>query len=260
MARNGHKVALGEFALAWTFLTRFPWPFSKIPDGVALARCVWAFALVGVCIGAITGLALWLAGLIGLPPLVAGVGTVALTLLITGGLHEDGLADMTDGFGGGATRARKLEIMRDSRIGSYGAMALMLALIGRVAAYGAIGPHQLVKVLVVIVCAATWSRFWMALMLVALPCARALGLAAAAGRPSWPNAAFGLLWAIPAMFAATVFISPWSLLPIALSGLAAAALAWLSSRQIGGVTGDVCGATQVLTEFAMLASFSAMLH
>ena len=260
MAWKGHKEALDEFALAWTFLTRFPWPGSKVPEDVALARSVWAFTTVGVVIGAITGLTLWLAALVGLPPLVAGVVTVALYLLMTGGLHEDGLADTTDGFGGGAARERKLEIMRDSRIGSYGAMALMLALIGRVSAYAALAPHHPFKIYVVILCAATWSRFWMASMLVALPSARTEGLATAAGRPSCLNAAFGIIWAMIAMIVAIAWVSPWSPLPIALSALVLAALGLLTLRQIGGVTGDVCGATQVLTELTILIGLSAMLH
>ena len=100
-------------------------------------RIAWAAPVAGVAVGLIGALVLALTTLLGLPLLLrAGLATAAL-VVATGALHEDGLADVADGFGGGATRARKLEIMRDSRIGAYGAIAIALALILRVGALAA---------------------------------------------------------------------------------------------------------------------------
>jgi adenosylcobinamide-GDP ribazoletransferase len=89
---------------------------------------------VGALVGACGALAYWGAAAVGLPPFVAGVLAVAATLLVTGALHEDGLADTADGFGAGVTRERKLEIMRDSRIGTYGVAALVLSILLRAGA------------------------------------------------------------------------------------------------------------------------------
>src|SRR5579862_1616236 len=109
-----------ELIAALTFLTRLPTgraaanaPLSRLAD------TSWAFPLVGLVIGAIGGIAYAIASALALPALAAALIAIAATALVTGGLHEDGLADTADGFGGGATRELKLEIMRDSRIGTF---------------------------------------------------------------------------------------------------------------------------------------------
>src|SRR3979409_1783992 len=117
---------LAELRVAVAFYTR--------TQGAAHARAAWAAPLVGVLIGALGALAYWIAYRLNLPALVAATLAVGATLLLTGCLHEDGLADTADGFGGGATRAQILDIMRDSRIGTYGALALGIALLLRIGA------------------------------------------------------------------------------------------------------------------------------
>ena len=110
------------------FLTRLPVPLpADAARPEALARAAWAFPLVGIVVGGVAGLALLAAEALGLDPLAGSVVAVAAAVLLTGGLHEDGLADVADGFGGGHDRAGKLAIMRDSRIGSYGVLALILS-------------------------------------------------------------------------------------------------------------------------------------
>lgn len=120
---------MGEAHLAFVFLTRLPLP--RLTDAAArtpVSRASWAFPLVGLAVGLVGALTLWGTALAGLPPLVSALATLAVTVALTGALHEDGLGDLADGFGGGATRDRKLEIMRDSRVGSYGVLALLFSI------------------------------------------------------------------------------------------------------------------------------------
>ena len=132
---------------------------------------------------AIGALALGLADRLGLPPLVCAGLAVGALVIVTGALHEDGLADVADGFGGGATRERKLEIMRDSRIGAYGAAALALSLILRVAALSALLDHGLGAAAAGLILAGAASRAAALAPLALLPAARADGLGAGAGAP-----------------------------------------------------------------------------
>ena len=133
----GSPGARRDIADALRFFTRLRVGEPEPSAPLDIDRIAWAAPVAGVVVGLIGALVLALTTLLGLPPLLrAGLATAAL-VVATGALHEDGLADVADGFGGGATRARKLEIMRDSRIGAYGAIAIALALILRVGALAA---------------------------------------------------------------------------------------------------------------------------
>ncbi len=124
------RCALPEFLLAFTFLTRAPTPQFELPEGSSLGTAVWAFPLVGALVG-LTGGAAFLAleALLGFPASqLSMVLALVAMVLMTGALHADGWADFWDGIGGGRTRARKLEIMRDSHTGTYGVLALVAAL------------------------------------------------------------------------------------------------------------------------------------
>ncbi len=128
------RATIDDFKVALQFLTRLPVRVPEPwPEG-ALARSVPMFPLIGLLIGVAGALAFTIASWLGLPPALAAVLAVAVQVLSTGGLHEDGLADLADGFGGGRTREEKLEIMRDSHLGSFGAIALILALLARTGA------------------------------------------------------------------------------------------------------------------------------
>jgi adenosylcobinamide-GDP ribazoletransferase len=165
----------------------------------------------------------------------------------TGALHEDGLADVADGFGGGRTREDKLRIMRDSRIGSYGALALVLALLARAGALVALADPS--DVLAALVAAGAVSRAALPAVMAISPQARADGLAAAAGRPHPLRAAAAAL--VAALLAILLLgqAAPAALLAGAGGALAVALLA---RRQIGGYTGDVLGAAQQLGEIGVL--------
>src|SRR5262252_3311070 len=127
-----------EFKASLAFSTRLP-VVRGSETANAVANAAWAFPVTGLVVGLIGALVYVLAHRFGLPAWPAAALAVAATLLVTGALHEDGLADTVDGFGGGATREQKLDIMRDSRIGAYGVCALMLSLVMRVSVLASLG-------------------------------------------------------------------------------------------------------------------------
>ena len=173
--------------------------------------------------------------------------SVAATLVVTGCLHEDGLADVADSFGA-ATRERKLEIMRDSRVGTYGACALAMSLLLRSAALATIAdPARAAAVLVATHMAA---RAGMPLFMRLVPPARSDGLSAGAGTPSATSAVAAVLLG---MVALVVALGPAAgLCAIMLIAAGFAWLAWLCMRQIGGQTGDVLGALEQAGEILAL--------
>ena len=221
-------------------LTRLPaGRLGHVPD---MAQSVWAFPIVGLIVGGIgAAVAISLGALD--PSLGAGV-TLAAMILVTGGLHEDGLADLADGFGGGRDRAHKLDIMRDSRIGSYGTLALILMLGLRVQAM-VIAQDMAILGLIAIECA---SRAGLPLVMRWMPAARKDGLGHAAAQSV-------SLWR--ALVAAGIGIASLLILGLELAVLIAAVIgvvlvlvAVLALRQIGGQTGDVLGAMQQLSAMA----------
>ena len=226
-------------------LTRLPVAWLSRTE-VAPAACVWAYPLVGAVVGAI-GAAVFAAARLALPPVIAAILAITATILATGALHEDGLADTADGFGGGRTRDRKLEIMRDSRIGSYGALALMLSLALRVAALASLA--DLRTACFALIAAGMLGRGAMLIPLWRLRPARANGLAAPlatmAPGAAWIGLAIAVLAAIPAP------------LILVAAGAAALAMTWLARHQIDGYTGDVLGATEQLAECAVLVTLLA---
>ncbi len=221
---------------------------TRVPAGrfvpAPLASTVWAFPVIGAAVGSLGAAMYWLCVLARLPSSVAAIFALAAIALITGALHEDGLADTADGFGGGRTRERKLEIMRDSHIGSFGAIALMLSLATRGAAIVAIGGPPMVAL--ALITTAALGRAGILLPLLLLKPARPDGVASGLRSLSTTRAAVGLTIAL----ALAILLLP---LGAALRGvlgatIAALAVSWLTARQIGGYTGDVLGATCVVTE------------
>src|SRR5579875_2043895 len=169
-----------EFLAACRFLTRLPLGGARgeaVPP--ILADTVWAFPLVGLVVGLIGGIAYAIASALALPALAAALIAIAATVLVTGGLHEDGLADTADGFGGGATREDKLAIMRDSRTGAYGVLALIFSLGLRTVAVADIAARW--HVLAALVAAHALSRGVMPVAMRWLDPAREDGLGASAG-------------------------------------------------------------------------------
>src|SRR5215831_20712484 len=170
-----------DVKVALSFSTRLPLSPGSATAGPDLARALWALPIAGAAVG-VFGAAYWLAARLGLPPLVAATLGVAATIAATGCLHEDGLADVADGFGGGATRERKLEIMRDSRIGTYGVCALALALLLRASALASL--MEPTRVAYALLAAHMGARAILPAFMWFVPPARREGLSADTGRPA----------------------------------------------------------------------------
>ena len=161
------------------FLTRLPLAGAAPATGSDVARVSWTFPLVGAGIGALGALVYWIGHGLGFQPFVSAALAVAASLLVTGCLHEDGLADTADGFGGGAKRERKLEIMRDSGIGTYGAAALTLFILLRVGAIASLSSPALVAP--ALIAAHAGARATLPMFMRRVPPARDDGLSAEAG-------------------------------------------------------------------------------
>ena len=248
------RVWQSDLRAALVFLTRVPLRVAR-PEGDApsLGRAVRAFPIVGALIGLVAGIVYAIAAGIGLPDIVAAVLAVGAGALITGALHEDGLADMADGFGGGSTRERKLAIMRDSRIGAYGVIVLVVVLAAKVGAISDLGGTGLA--IAAMVAAAGVSRAAMPAVMLWLDPARDDGLAADAGRPPSAHVWTGL--ALAAVLA--VGLLTWSgLVAFLIAGIGTAAVAWLAERQVGGHTGDVLGGVQQFSEVLFLLTLAAV--
>ena len=240
---------LAVFLLAVQFLTRFP---VTLPDLFTEARFIAStryYPLVGLLVGAVAGVAFWLSHLV-FPVMLAVVLATVASLLATGAFHEDGFADACDGLGGGATREQTLEIMRDSRLGTYGAAGLGLMLAAKVLALAA-APAALIP--------------W--LLAAAHAASRASAVLAAAGggyvrdagtaKPVAAGVAPGsLALALFTGFAAVGglwFVTSPSVMLAGLAGLAAGHLAMrgLYERRLGGYTGDCLGAVQQTSELGL---------
>ncbi|WP_207480430.1 adenosylcobinamide-GDP ribazoletransferase [Arenibaculum pallidiluteum] len=238
---------LDELAAAAAFLTRLPvpWPVHGGPDlpGRAMA---W-YPLVGAALGLLGGLVHALAMGLGATPLLAALLALLALVLVTGALHEDGLADSVDGFGGGRDREAKLRIMRDSRLGTFGALALIFTLSIRAAAIMALDhPGQ---VAVGLVASETLSRAVLPVLGAYLPPARPGGLGESHGRTAGLRAVAAL---VLGACLAGLAVGP-AMLPCAAAAMLAALLwARLAERQVGGQTGDVLGGAQQVTAAAVL--------
>lgn len=237
---------LTDLRAAVAFYTRIPLG-GPTPDGPAVARAAWCAPLVGALIGALSGLAFWIAWRLNLPPFGCATLAVGTSLALTGALHEDGLADMADGFGG-ENREQALAIMRDGRIGVFGACALAIVLLLRVGALADM-PNPGLAVWALIGAHAA-ARAGLPLFMGLVPPARPDGLSAAAGAP--PGASVALALVIGFLLLARALGLRHALIAIVLmlaAGLVIAVMAW---RRIGGQTGDVLGAVEQVAECLVL--------
>jgi adenosylcobinamide-GDP ribazoletransferase len=247
-------------ATALTFLTRLPWVARwAYPDSVSLARSALLWPLIGGALGLFAaacyhGVAYFLA------PSIAAVFGIASIAIITGGFHEDGLADSADGLFGGYTVEKRLEIMKDSRIGTFGALALIFNFALLFSALSNISANAVITALVLGHCLGRASS---------LPLARTLPYARFAGnnKPiaehiSWNVCAIGLLSSALLAFALWYFAPLASIRSAIVASVLGACLlwplsGWLSYRKLGGVTGDTLGAINQLTLTWCLLCFAA---
>jgi adenosylcobinamide-GDP ribazoletransferase len=248
LQENWLKDRLDELKASIAFSTRLPLWHAAVVPGSTLARAAWAFPIAGIVVGLIAAAVYGLAHRAGIAAWPAAALSVAAALLATGCLHEDGLADTADGFGGGTTREQKLDIMRDSRIGAYGVCALIIVLLLRVgvlasffssatAAWALLASHA-------------GARAAMMVLMFAVPPARRHGLSSDAGRP--PIESVGVAVALGFIFAAICLGPAHAIVAVVLLAIVVAVMAWLSRRQIGGQTGDVLGAVEQIAEIVIL--------
>ena len=239
---------LPDLLSGFGLLTRLPLPNHRTTG----AGSAWAWPLVGAALGAIAAAAMQTALWLGISPGVAAVLVLAVLALLTGALHEDGLSDTADGFFGGWTRERRLEIMKDSRVGSYGVLAIVLVTLARWSALTSLLVYE--DYWPALIATGALSRAPMALMMALLPNARGSGLSHATGRPSQTVALLGLGLGT----GIAVLATGWAALPLVLVVLATTILlSILALRRIGGQTGDVLGTAQQLAEVACLTILSA---
>ncbi len=247
---GGIAAAARDPGIALGLLTRLPVRVDPARASARGGRAAWAWPIAGLVPGGAA--AAILAAGAGLPPGVVAALALAAACLLTGALHEDGLADVADGFWGGQGAARRLEIMRDSRIGAYGTCALVLTFLLRWAALAALAAAG---AWIAPLIAAIASRAAMTALAGLLPAARPSGLGASVGRPGI-NAMLGA----GILGVAACGLAPDAALAAVISVVAAAAgLAVLARAKIGGQTGDVLGAAQVLAECAILTVLAARL-
>lgn len=240
------------FLCALQFLTRLPVPLLKTWPADGVARSAPFYPVVGWIVGGACAISLLLADRFW-PPLVGAALSTLTGLLVTGGLHEDGLADTADGLGGGRSPARRREIMKDSRIGAYGVLALWAFLTLKTLAVAALPPTRAALALILAHGAArAFPAVVMTLRYAGDPARAKLGSAQV--RPY--EAAIAVLLG----FAALAFM-PWpqAALGLALAGVTAGLVAFAARALIGGWTGDVLGAVEQVAEASLLLGFSASL-
>jgi adenosylcobinamide-GDP ribazoletransferase len=249
VAKFSHGIGL-DFLAAVQFLTRIPVPtLAYDPD--SLSRSVKFFPVVGLVIGGAAAL-LYLLITPHLPRLVTAVLVVAFLVAITGCLHEDGLADAADGFGGGSSREQILLILKDSRIGSYGGAALSLSLLARVILLFSLPIAQIPKYLIAAHVLCRWTTLPLSYFLAP---ARSDNNETGAGQ----GARIAGLTTRGTLIVGSIFtlaVCVFTLRTRASTAVAAAVLVTLLSglyyqRRIHGVTGDCFGATNQLAEIAV---------
>lgn len=244
--------------LALAFMTRLPVPAPHDAGSAAFARATWAWPLVGALVGGVGGLVLWGASNFYLHPLACGLLALAVQAMLTGALHEDGLADTADGLGP-ASRAKRLEVLRDSRVGSYGVLALVFSVGLRASLLTSLaGPGYAALALIA---SGSWSRALLPLTMSLFDPARADGLGKEAGRP--PRLSIAVALGTGGLICVLLLYTGLGLGLLWVLGLSAAValLVPLAAKRVfGGYTGDTLGAQQQLAEIAFLIGLAGLLQ
>lgn len=243
---------LSDIPIAFSLLSRIPVPVDHMRAGERLAESAWAWPIVGAVLGTIAGVSGLICLYLGAPPMLAALVTLTVLVLHTGAMHEDGLGDCADGFGGGRDKSHILDIMKDSRVGAYGAAAIALAFLARSQALGALPAEVFVAALAG---TGALSRVAMALVML-MPNARQDGLSASAGHPQ----TLSVLIAISIALILCLLLFPASLpATVAAMLIFCLPLLWIAQRRIGGQTGDVLGGVQQLAEIGALFALATVL-
>jgi adenosylcobinamide-GDP ribazoletransferase len=241
-------MSLRSFRSAVAFLTVVPVGAAAGHPVERLGRA--CFPAVGALLGLVAGVSFALVATVTTAP-IAAVAATAVLAVLTGALHLDGVADAADGLFGGKDFARRLEVMRDPRVGSFGMVAVILVMVGDVAALASMSPAQAIVALAI---AGGISRWALLVMIATLPYVREAGLGVAA---AGPHRFFDVV--IGSAIAVIVCLLAWQ--PAAVAALVAVVIALgirtIARRRIGGATGDIYGATAELSQLGVLIVFAA---
>lgn len=248
---GGHAPVQSGLVTAVQFLTRVPVPATTAVPAPLATALGW-FPLVGMLVGAVAAAALAVATWTW-SPLVGGVGAVAAGIALTGAFHEDGLADTVDGLWGGWTPPQRLAIMRDSRLGTYGAAALVLVVLTQVSLLASMSTPDSARALLL---GHVAGRATVLPLVAAMPSARSDGQGARVAAP-----AEGGAWVMAGTTVTAVglvVVGAW--LPVVL--VAAVPAVWVVARaardRVGGLTGDVLGAANLAAHVSVLAAVAAI--
>jgi adenosylcobinamide-GDP ribazoletransferase len=245
-----HRLA-ADAAACLGFFTRLPAGRFGLPE-VDFANAMWAAPVAGAVVGIGAGGTFAIARWLSLPPSLAAVAALAVVLVVTGSLHEDGVADIADAFGGGNTRERKLEILKDSRNGTFAVVALVVTLLARWAAMAVLGAPSFAFLALIAVHAASRALIpgFMNLVAPARPTGLSAGIGKVPGYIALAAAGLGVLALLP-LGLATAFTTLICLIVLFIG------MKWLTENQIGGQTGDVLGALQQGGEIVVLFVIAA---
>lgn len=239
-----------KFLLALSFFTRIPVGKRDLSP-LKLADCTPYFPVAGAIIGLIEGVFFLTLLKTGVAPIISAWLTIGFHLLLTGGLHEDGLADTADGLASGRDKEQKLAIMRDSRIGSYGVLALITVISLRTNIIASF-TSNFTTILIFIATAAS-SRAFLAVLMHGLEYARNSGLAVRAGKPGLKDSLVAAALAfLTLLLTCKIFTALAATLALAIIYLI---IKHITSKNFGGITGDVLGAGQQLSEICLLLAF-----
>ena len=248
-----------DFRIAASFLTLLPTGKSAAKGAQekgALARAARGFPLAGLAVGLAGALVYAIADGLNLPPAIASLMAISAMISITGALHEDGLADFADAVLSAGTKTEKLKIMRDSGIGAYGTLTLVITLGLRVAAIAIIAEAGAAAAAAALIATAVASRAALPAMMHRMKLARRSGFAVAAGRPDQNQA---IIAAVLGAAVALLFLGPLTgIVALVIGALGVLKIAYFAQRSIGGYTGDVLGAAQQLMETGMLLAIVAL--
>jgi adenosylcobinamide-GDP ribazoletransferase len=250
---SSNSLRLRDIVACLGFYTRLP---VNAQSERPLALAQWAAPVAGLVVGLIAGVVGWLLWRAGVPGTIAAAFILAASIALTGALHEDGLADIADGFGGGREREQKLVIMKDSRIGTYGVLALALSVLVRWSALVALLAASGLVTLLTLIAAHAASRALIPWFMATVPPARPDGLSASVGRIDSQTATIALIVGVACLLPLGYAVTAVSIL---LLGAVFFFLRWLTLRQIGGQTGDVLGALQQGGEIAILVAAATLL-
>lgn len=234
------------------FFTRVKLPFNVPFVKENMSRITTHFPLIGIFVGAFGGGLYFLLSFLGLPPLIPVVIVVIAMMFLTGAIHEDGLADVFDGFGGGYTKNRIMEIMQDSAIGTYGVLALILMLFLKIALLDAIPSSKFIFALIV---SQSLSRLSVLFVTYRWRYVRIVGKAKARGmvqKLSWRRMVWAVFFGVAPLL---LFESLGVFLLLPVVALVAVVMGYFFAKKIGGYTGDCLGAVQQISELSILLFF-----